>query len=179
MAAAHRISGNPSFLERSCRMALWGMAATEENRIWHQCDARTRYGFRSMVDAPYDTLLAGADYATRGGLPMIGLEHGSSGPSARTGLPPTVALRCWEPTPASISIEAVNRGDSAVSWRLSSQGSNGRLHDLAMSAARTGGTLTPVGDGWLVSLAAGGHARLDGIWAGRGLLQRRDLWQGV
>jgi hypothetical protein len=182
MAAAHRISGNPSFLERSCRMSLWGMAATEENRIWHQCDGRTRYGFRSVVDAPYDALLAGADYAARGGLPLIGLEHGSPGPSARTGLPPTVALRCWEPTPTSISIEAVNTGGTAASWRLSSEGSGGSLQDLVLSVARadrTAGTLTRAGDGWLVSLAAGGHLSLDGTWAGRGLLQRRDVWQGA
>jgi hypothetical protein len=175
MTAAHRISGEPSFLERSCRMSLWGMAATEANRIWHQCGASTRYGFRSMIDAPYDALLAGVDYATRGGLPMIGLEHGSP---ELPGLPPTVALRCWEATPCSLSIEAINTGDTTVSWRFCSQGSGGHLRGLEMTVKLPGAAITPEGDGWRVSLPAGRRVRLDGTWVGRGPVSRRDLWHG-
>jgi hypothetical protein len=129
-----------------------------------------------MLDAPYDALLDGIDYATRGGLPMIGLEHGSS---ELPGLPPMVALRCWEPTPGSLSIEAINTGDTAVSWLLCSQGSGGHLQGLAMPTSQPGAALAPEGDGWRVSLPAGGRVRLDGAWAERGPLTRHDLWHGA
>lgn len=178
MSAAHRISGEPSFLERACRMSLWGFAAVEANRIWHQCDGRTRYGFRSLTDSPYDALLAGADYGTRGGLPLIGLEHASPDGSGRPGLPPTVALRCWEPTPDRLSIEAVNTGAAAVRWTVRGQGSGGRLQGLTMVAQTGAASLAPAGDGWLVGLPAGGSVRLDGILASRGRLTRGDLWDG-
>jgi hypothetical protein len=107
---------------------------------------------------------------------MIGLEHGSP---ELPGLPPTVALRCWEPTPGSVSIEAINTGDTAVSWRFCSQGSGGHLQGLAMSANRPGAALTPGGAGWQVSLPAGGRVRLDGAWVGRGAVSRRELWRGA
>ncbi len=177
MAAAHRISGEPSFLERSCRMALWGMAATEPNRTWHQCGASTRYGFRSLIDAPYDALLAGVDYATRGGLPLIGLAHADPADPAKSGLAPGVALRCWESKPGSLSIEAVNTGDSAACWKMSSHGSGGRLE--AMTVHTGDGAAAPGRDGWLVSLPARGRLRLEARWAGRGPVSRRDLWPRV
>lgn len=177
MAAAHRISGEPSFLERSCRMALWGMAATEPNRIWHQCGASTRYGFRSMIDAPYDALLAGVDYATRGGLPFIGLAHTRAGGLGRSGLPTDVALRCWESTPASLSIEAVNTGDSAACWRISSEGSGGGLEMVTVHGGD--GAVAPDHDGWAVSLPARGRLRLEARWGRRGPVSRQDLWPRV
>lgn len=174
MAAAHRICGEPSFLERSCRMALWGMAATEANRIWHQCGASTRYGFRSMIDAPYDTLLAGVDYATRGGLPLIGLAHAGAADLKKAGLPVDVALRCWEPTPGSLSIEAFNSGDSPARWRMTSHGSGGGL--VAMTARGGDGAAAPDREGWVVSLPGRGRLQLEARLTGRGPASRRDLW---
>ncbi len=177
MAAAHRISGEPSFLERCCRMALWGMAATEPNRIWHQCGARTRYGFRSMIDAPYDALVAGVDYGARGGLPLIGLAHAGASDLGKTGLPVDVALRCWEPGPGSLSIEAVNTSGSAARWRMTSHGSGGKLTGLTVRGGE--GTAAPDHDGWVVSLPSRGRLRLEARWTGRGPVSRRNLWSSV
>ena len=70
LVAAHRITGDSRLLERATAMALRGIAVTDSNRVWHHCDSSGRYGFHYLVDAVYHPLLAAADYATRGGLPI-------------------------------------------------------------------------------------------------------------
>ena len=61
MVAVHRISGDAGYLERACRMAIRGLAVTEANTQWHQCDSSGRYGFKYPADVVYHAILAGVD----------------------------------------------------------------------------------------------------------------------
>jgi hypothetical protein len=163
MVAVHRISGDAGYLERACRMAIRGLAVTEANTQWHQCDSSGRYGFKYPADVVYHAILAGVDYATRGGLPMIGLNYATP---ERPGLPAGVAVRTWEPDPTSLCLEAVNGGAAPVVWRISDTGTGGRLTALAQG----NGSLAPEGEGWQVTLPPGGRVQLQGKWVDRGAI---------
>ena len=163
LVAAHRIAGDAQALDRACAMAIRGMAVTEAETRWHQCDGRLRYGFKYLVETLYHPILAGVDYATRGGLPMIGLAYETDG---RPGLPDAVAVRTWEPSPDALMLEAVNGGDAPAAWRISGEGSGGSLVDLAMGEGD--GAVEREGEGWRVTLPPGGQIRLQGRWEGRG-----------
>ena len=161
LVAAHRMTGDARYLERACEMSIRGVAVTEANSRWHQCDSSGRYGFKYPADAAYNAMLAGVDYATRGGLPMVGLAYRTGD---RAGMPDGVAVRTWEPTPDQLMMEAVNGGSSEAVWQVSADGSGGRLRDLTAEGA---GTATRQGDGWEVRLPAGGQVRLQGAWEER------------
>ena len=156
LVAAHRITGDSRLLERATAMALRGIAVTDSNRVWHHCDSSGRYGFHYLVDAVYHPLLAAVDYATRGGLPIVGLAYQTGG---RPGLPNGVAVRSWEPSPDRLILEAVNGADTAVTWRLSPE-SGRAVRDLA--ALEAPGTLARDGSEWTVSLPPRGTLRLAG-----------------
>ena len=156
---AHRLTGDEAYLERACAMAIRGMAVTEGNRMWHQCDARGRYGFRDMVPDVYHPILAGVDYATRGGLPLVGLSCETDG---RLGLPEGAAVRSWEPVPGELHLEAVNSAPAPAVLRLSAEGSRGGLEDAQKS--RGEGELEAEEQGWRATLPAGGCLTLRARW---------------
>ena len=165
MVAAHRLTGDSDYLERAGRMALRGMAVTESNAMWHQCDSSGRYGFKYPTEVMYHSMLAGVDYATRGGLPGIGLAYETSG---RPGLPDGVAVRTWEPSPDALEMEAVNGGDSPVEWTVSASGTGGRL--VSLERVGEGGELGGEPGSWRVTLSPGTSIRLSGRWADRRLV---------
>ena len=169
MVAAHRLTGDARYLERACEMSIRGMAVTEAIARWHQCDSTGRYGFRYPADAVYNAMLAGVDYATRGGLPMVGLAYRTDD---RPGLPDGVAVRTWEPTPDQLMLEAVNSGLAEAVWQIAPDGSGGRLRDLTVEGP---GTATHQGDGWEVRVPAGEQVRLQGTWEERTRVSPADL----
>lgn len=172
LVAAHRLTGNARYLERACEMSIRGMAVTEANTRWHQCDSTLRYGFKYPADTVYNAILAGIDYATRGGLPMVGLTYRTGD---RPGLPEGVAVRTWEPTPNQVMLEAINYGSAEAVWQISGNGSGGRLRDLVATGS---GTVVPQGDGWQVKLPVGETMKLQGALEGRNRISPSDLIHG-
>jgi hypothetical protein len=157
---AHRLTGEATYLERACLMAIRGMAVTESKRMWHQCDARGRYGFRDILPGVYHPILAGVDYSTRGGLPRVGFGYETDG---RPGIPEGLAVRSWEPAPGEVHLEAYNSAAEPAALQLSADGSRGGLEDLQRAGGE--GHLEREGDGWRVTLPAGGCLTLRARWA--------------
>ena len=157
MVAAHRITGKSDYLTRACEMAVRGITVTEANTHWHQCDSSGRYGFKYPTDVIYHAIVAGVDYATRGGLPLVGLSFETDG---RPGLPAGCAFRSWEQEPGRLDAEAVNTSGSDVAWRISRAGEGRQLSDLNIVDGN--GELESDDEGWTVSLPVDATLRLSG-----------------
>lgn len=157
MVVAHRITGESDYLTRACEMAVRGIAVTEANTHWHQCDSSGRYGFKYPTDVVYHAMVAGVDYATRGGLPLVGLSFETEG---RPGLPNGCAFRSWESEPGNLQAEAVNKTEEEISWLILPKGEGRSPSDLVKEGED--GHLEIGEDGWRVSLPGGGSLSLKG-----------------
>lgn len=115
MVTAHYYTGEREWLERGYAMALRAWAAIEHRDYFHQCTTGSRSGSKFLKIWQYQPLLGGADWGTRGQLPVRVLRHRHDG---RDRLPPTVGFRTWRRADDELGFEAVNDGDDAVEWSV-------------------------------------------------------------
>ena len=114
MVAAHYYDSDPRWLEKAYAMALRTYAAVESNDKWGQCNwHRGRQGTKFVMELLYQPLLGGAEWGTRGSIPLTRLEHQTP---QRQGLPEDVALRIWRIDDRTEGFEAINLSQRPVSW---------------------------------------------------------------
>ena len=114
MIAAHYYDGNPGWLKRAYAQAFITYAATENEDIFSQCGGG-RQGSKFHMELLYQPLLGGANWGTRGNIPLLRLQHQTS---LRQALPEDVAFRIWRIDESTEGFEAVNLSHRSVSWSL-------------------------------------------------------------
>ena len=116
LAAAHWYTGDAQWLRRGYAMALrtWAILEPFDGKM---CGCGTRYSSKFYMELLYNPILGGADWGTRGNIPVETVQHRAG--DAR-GLPDDIAFRVWRVDGQIGAFEAINKGTEARTWCLES-----------------------------------------------------------
>jgi hypothetical protein len=116
LSAAHWYTGDAEWLTRGYAMALraWAILEPFEGKM---CGCGTRYSSKFMMELLYNPILGGADWGTRGNMPVETVQHRNG--DAR-GLPDDVAFRIWRIDNQTGAFEAINKSPKTQIWCLES-----------------------------------------------------------
>ena len=116
LAAAHWYTGDAQWLTRGYAMALrtWAILEPFEGKM---CGCGTRYSSKFYMELLYNPILGGADWGTRGNIPVEVIQHSADGAK---GLPADIAFRTWRVNNQVDAFEAINQGTTNHTWSLES-----------------------------------------------------------
>jgi len=113
LAAAHWYTGDAKWLTRGYAMALrtWAILEPFDGKM---CGCGTRYSSKFYMELLYNPILGGAEWGTRGNIPVEVIRHGTEG------LPDDIAFRSWQVNNQEHAFEAVNKGAKTQTWGIES-----------------------------------------------------------
>ena len=153
MIAAHYYDHNPDWLVRAYETGFRTYAVHEHDDLFSQCGGG-RQGSKFSMELLYHPLLGGADWGTRGNIPVLKIEHRTS---QDLGLPKDVAFRTWRIDDTTDGFEAVNMSERPVSWHVKGASTEQKLRQVLCSNDN-------VEDG-LLEIAADGKISGSMIWS--------------